>query len=54
MSEYDLYYTGWEDIPDELQAPFIGMLSGSPVRAKDFYQLYFYWFNIAHERWRIS
>lgn len=49
MSEFDLYYTSWEEIPDEFQAPFIAMLSGSPVRAKDFYQLYFYWFNIAHE-----
>ena len=25
------------------------MLSGNPVRARDFYQLCFYWFNIAHE-----
>lgn len=49
MSEYDLYYTSWEDIPNEFQTPFIEMMSGSTARARDFYQLCFYWFNIAHE-----
>lgn len=49
MSEYDLYYTSWEEIPRDFQALFIGMLSGKSVRARDFFQLYFYWFNVAHE-----
>lgn len=49
MSEYYLYYTSWEEIPSDMRLPFIGMLSGNANRAKDFYQLYFYWFNIPHE-----
>lgn len=49
IGEYDLYYTSWEDIPYEFQAFFIEILGGSHARAKDFYQLYFNWFNVAHE-----
>ncbi len=44
-----LQYARWQDLPREVQDLFISFLDGNILRGQRFYQLYFYWYNIAHE-----
>ena len=49
LTNVRLQYARWEDLPDGDQGVFTSMMGGDPQRGREFYQLYFYWYNIAHE-----
>lgn len=44
-----LHYALWDGLPAEVRAVFADLMGGDPEMARDFYRLYFYWFNVAHE-----
>ena len=44
-----LQYARWEELPSEIQAWFAGLMGSQKERGQAFYELYFYWYNIAHE-----
>lgn len=44
-----LQYSRWEDLPRDTQAFFVQIMEGQIQQARTFFELYFYWFNIAHE-----
>jgi hypothetical protein len=49
LKNFRLQYARWEDLPPDVQETFTSMMGGDPVEGSDFYRLYFYWYNIAHE-----
>lgn len=49
MRNIRLQYAAWADLPADFQSLFIHWLGDDPARGQAFYELYFYWFNIAHE-----
>ncbi len=44
-----IHYARWQDLPPEVKATFAGFMGEGLEQGKAFYQLYFYWYNIAHE-----
>ncbi|MTI47878.1 MAG: hypothetical protein FH761_08555 [Firmicutes bacterium] len=49
MGHIKLYYSSWEELDDEIKSLFSGMFQGNVKKAKQCYELYFYWYNIVHE-----
>jgi hypothetical protein len=49
MKNICLHFAPWEGMPPQLQTVFVHLMGGDPQVAREFYRLYFYWFNIAHE-----
>ncbi len=49
LTNIRLQYTRWEDLPSETQDLFITMMNEDAVQGGDFYRLYYYWYNVAHE-----
>ncbi|MGA9350544.1 MAG: hypothetical protein WBW48_17325 [Anaerolineae bacterium] len=49
MQNIRLQYTSWEEMPTEVQALFVQWMDNRAEQGRAFYELYFYWFNIAHE-----
>lgn len=48
MKNIRLQYAAWEALPSEFQSLFVQWQGNDPVRGQTFYELYFYWFDIAH------
>ncbi len=44
-----LQYSRWEDLPEATQAFFVQIMDNQAFLGRDFFELYFYWFNIAHQ-----
>ncbi len=42
-------FARWDQLPPDIQAWFAGLVGNQMERARSFYELYFYWYNIAHE-----
>lgn len=49
MKNIRLQYTIWEEMSTEIQGFFMELMDNDLNRAQFFYELYFYWYNIAHE-----
>lgn len=49
LKNFRLQYARWEDLPEDVQGTFTAMMGGDSEQGADFYRLYFYWFNVAHE-----
>lgn len=49
MQNIRLQYTTWEEMPKEVQSLFDLWMDNRVGAGQTFYELYFYWFNIAHE-----
>lgn len=44
-----IQYAMWEQLPPDIQAWFAGIMGNQKERGRAFYELYFYWYNLAHE-----
>jgi hypothetical protein len=49
MQNIRLQYTTWEEMSEEVQSLFDLWMDNRVGAGQTFYELYFYWFNIAHE-----
>lgn len=49
LKEIVLQYSLWEELPADYQAFFIQLMGNQAHRGRSFYEMYFYWFNIAHQ-----
>lgn len=49
MQNIRLQYTSWKEMPSEIHAFFVRLVDGRAEVGQTFYELYFYWYNVAHE-----
>lgn len=49
MARYSICYATWDQLPPGFRDDLARIVGGDLEEAEDFYRLYFYWYNVAHE-----
>ncbi|HEX9077778.1 MAG TPA: hypothetical protein VF932_18480 [Anaerolineae bacterium] len=49
LNQVVFQYASWEELPGDYQAFYIQLMDNQYQKGRAFFELYFYWYNVAHE-----